>query len=114
MEFNARVDKVGKDHMGGHIYKVTIGDQEPLYLSDARLELGNPVVTTVLTVGSHKHSGMSSSIQAITTGAEPDIRGNLTGGLSKEWIDWYRRRYGALLKDALAERRRRLSLLPGN
>lgn len=90
MEFNARVDKVGKDHMGGHIYKVTIGNQEPLYLSDARLGFGNPAVTVARSMHDHKHSGMPDNEQAATTGGEPNIHGKVAGGLSAEWMDWYR------------------------
>lgn len=90
LELNARVDKVGRDHKGGHIYKVTIGDQEPLYLSDARLEFGIPIVTEVPTVHSHVHSGVSHPDQVKTTGEEPSIHGLVSGGLSAAWLDWYR------------------------
>jgi len=90
LDLNARVDKVGKDHMNGHIYRVIIGDQQPLYLSDARLDFGNPVVTAALSMHDHKHSGMLDSEQVATTGGEPNIHGKVAGGLSAEWMDWYR------------------------
>lgn len=109
LDLNARVDKVGKDHMNGHIYRVIIGDQQPLYLSDARLDFGNPVVAEVLSTHNHVHSGVLHSGKVTTAGEEPEIRGNLSGGLSREWIDWFRvQGKGYSLMEARDEGLRRL------
>lgn len=115
LDLNARVDKVGKDHMNGHIYRVIIGDQQPLYLSDARLDFGNPVVTAALSMHDHKHSSACNHNRVTTSpetaelnvtldgvdsvhvggvipldNIEPPIHGKVAGGLSAEWMDWYR------------------------
>lgn len=115
MENNARVDKTGVDHRGQPIYKVVIEGQEPLYLADARLEFGNPVVTAALSMHDHKHSSAGGHNRVTTSpetaelnvkldgvdsvhvggvipldNIEPSIHGVISGGLSSAWLDWRR------------------------